>query len=229
MPASVVVILAILAFAIICESPLQTVRTSISAGAAATYVSNLHFYRLASDYFSGGVKSDPTLHMWSLSVEEQLYLVWPWALLLFHRSKSPMSSRRRMVWGLTAIGVVSFVASSWLTNDNRTLAFYAMPLRAWEFVVGGLAASLRLGLSSARLAETVGRWRGWTPADRFMPAVIRFLAYDPRPTAVTTGERVSHERIARGGWPSRRESMRRPFAASRRTDRGLLAGPFTRF
>ncbi len=72
---------ATLVLAALIQSPLELARTAERAVAAFGYASNVHFCGLASDYFNGNVHSNATLHMWSLGVEEQFYLVWPWILL----------------------------------------------------------------------------------------------------------------------------------------------------
>jgi peptidoglycan/LPS O-acetylase OafA/YrhL len=141
-PAAAVVLLATLVLSAIVSPPLQTIQPAVSARAAAAYVSNIHFTRLASDYFLGDVRSNPILHTWSLSVEEQFYFAWPWILLAFARPSILTAgfARRRLAWALIVIGALSFAASWWYTTANRSLAFYGTPFRAWEFACGGLAS-----------------------------------------------------------------------------------------
>ncbi len=131
-----------------------TARTGI---AASLFVSNIYLYRSPNGYFDVDPSRNPLLHMWSLSVEEQFYLVFP-ALLVGALIVARKTGRdRRLVMGLT-IGVValmSFVLSVVATNAgptasglNSRFAFYMAPTRAWEFAVGAL-----LGLFAARLAR----------------------------------------------------------------------------
>jgi peptidoglycan/LPS O-acetylase OafA/YrhL len=143
LPAVSVVLIASLTLSFIVLPPIRTIQVSTSARAAAGYVSNLHFLALASDYFSGDVRENPILHTWSLSVEEQFYLAWPFVLLLVATpwwAKRTLS-RRRLAWGLTAIALGSFLAACWYSSANRTLAFYGTPLRAWEFCCGGIVST----------------------------------------------------------------------------------------
>jgi len=161
LPAAGFVLVVSLPLAAMVLSPIQMIGTAVSAQAAAAYVSNVHFLRLASDYFSGDVTSNPMLHTWSLSVEEQFYLAWPLVLLVFARA----GSHRRLAWALTAIGLVSFAASCRYTSTNESLAFYGTPLRAWEFACGGLAsmfvpASGEAPSPAARVWYAAGGWLG---------------------------------------------------------------------
>lgn len=107
--------------------------------AATLYVENWTLVVQGSDYFHG----TPSLaqHYWSLSVEEQFYLVWPMviaaAALLGRRTGSAL---RGIVLGLSLLTLASFVASVLLTRDNWQVAFFATHTRAWEFGVGALLA-----------------------------------------------------------------------------------------
>lgn len=127
-----------------------------SALATVLSVSNFYFWS-AIRYFS--VHSDlmPLLHTWSLSVEEQFYMVWPALLLtlLVVLAKRDFGAYlRRLPMVLLTLAVVSFAANLWLTANARNAAFYLMPARAWEFALGGL-----ITLAAPSLSEMSGRLR----------------------------------------------------------------------
>jgi peptidoglycan/LPS O-acetylase OafA/YrhL len=119
---------------------------------AALYVSNIRFGLAATDYFQSAADLSPVLHFWSLSVEEQFYVVWPAVLVGLSAGLVGLvglaGRRRRTALGVLVIGLVSFLAAIWLTGVSQPWAFYLLPTRAWELAAGGIVA---LGLG--RLAS----------------------------------------------------------------------------
>ena len=85
-------------------------------------------------YFDTSAAFKPLLHLWSLGVEEQFYLVWPLLLTML-----PLQRRTRL---LAVIGVValSLLISENLAYSDPAQAFYLLPSRAWELGVGGMLA-----------------------------------------------------------------------------------------
>src|SRR2546423_5009605 len=69
---------------------------------ASAFGANVHFARLGSDYFAQQQPPSPLLHFWSLSVEEQFYLVWPTVLSLFLIGAARRGLRRRRLLIVTA-------------------------------------------------------------------------------------------------------------------------------
>lgn len=119
---------------------------------SALYVQN---WLLASDsvsYLARDENPPITQHFWSLSVEEQFYIVWPILLLvasllalrIVGKNAPPAvqsrAIRRAAFAVMAAIAVGSFVLSLWLTSSQPDLAYFATTTRAWEFAGGGLIA-----------------------------------------------------------------------------------------
>ncbi len=119
-----------------------------SAMAAAGLSANLYLWRSAGSYFSAGVEQMPLMHLWSLSVEEQFYLLTPLVFLL---------ARWRLLGGLgrivLALTALSLAIAVWGTFEHPTATFYLAVTRAWEFGVGAFAA-----LTTLRSAPP--RWTG---------------------------------------------------------------------
>lgn len=97
---------------------------------ASTFTSNIFFY-LNSDYFAGSSEFYPLLHTWSLSVEWQFYLFFPFVLIFMLRVRE-----KYMLVSLIVLLVLSALVAYLATQQNPSLAFYNMPFRASEFLIG---------------------------------------------------------------------------------------------
>lgn len=133
-PAAVLVVLSVLAVARLLLAGEAFVHTANSAGASALFGANFYFQAVTGGYWSADSEQMPLLHLWSLAVEEQFYLLWP-ALLIF-------IPRRRVRPVLIGLAVASLVLAEWLVRTHPTAAFYQMPARFWELAAGGLIATL---------------------------------------------------------------------------------------
>ena len=96
----------------------------------AAFVSNLTLWS-ESGYFDSQAELKPLLHLWSLGIEEQFYIVWPLLLIL--------ASRLRLnILGLLAgIAVLSFAANVALIGEHPAAVFYSPLTRMWELMLGG--------------------------------------------------------------------------------------------
>jgi peptidoglycan/LPS O-acetylase OafA/YrhL len=139
LPAAAVVLLATALAARLWLSPLEQVELAPSLFFSALYASNIWFASQATDYLAGDVHTELLVHTWSLSVEEQFYLIWPLLIFLGARLLSPGRIRRAVLFTMSAVFVASLVASLWLTSVSQPWAFFSSPTRAWEFAAGGLA------------------------------------------------------------------------------------------
>ena len=147
----------------------RAVRTGI---AASLFAANLALSSGDNDYFGPAQDSNPFLHTWSLSLEEQFYFVLPVSLFVLWRlgmrlprSRPDRSPAAFVAVCVAAVGLVSLAASVVLTSTSiqigsasaKSLAFYAMPLRWWEFAAGVLLALAprSFGFRSSRVATGV--------------------------------------------------------------------------
>src|SRR5260221_9838528 len=124
--------------------------TARTGAAAALIVANMFLYRVGGGgYFDVGDDWNPLLHTWSLSVEEQFYLLFP-ALLGFGWRLGRWSVRDSQRRHATALVLLTCAISFWTSvvmisgggprvfGNPVSFAFYSAPTRAWEFGVGAI-------------------------------------------------------------------------------------------
>ncbi|SEB07415.1 Peptidoglycan/LPS O-acetylase OafA/YrhL, contains acyltransferase and SGNH-hydrolase domains [Thiothrix caldifontis] len=134
LPALFFVLLACLPFAWWLLLPAELVDFGKSVMAVAVSASNLLFW-LQTDYFAATAEQIPLLHTWSLAVEEQYYLVFPLIMVLAWGL-----GKRWLVVVLALVALLSLAWSEWLWRSSVEANFYLIPSRAWELMVGALAA-----------------------------------------------------------------------------------------
>jgi peptidoglycan/LPS O-acetylase OafA/YrhL len=110
--------------------------------AGAAFVSNITLYQ-ESGYFDGAANLKPLLHLWSLAIEEQFYLLWP--VLLFSVRK-----KRSITALIGALAVGSFSICLYETTHNIKAAFFLLPSRFWELLVGAALAHIELSYPSIK-------------------------------------------------------------------------------
>lgn len=117
--------------------------TAEQAGASALYVQNWFLANEAIDYMAADNAPTAVQHFWSLSIEEQFYLVWPMiiaATAFFSLKSRRFAARHLTILVITAIAIASLAISIYLTATNPAGAYFITWARAWELALGGLAA-----------------------------------------------------------------------------------------
>jgi peptidoglycan/LPS O-acetylase OafA/YrhL len=101
---------------------------------------NIFFRKNIGNYFDASTDEMPLLHLWSLGVEEQFYIVWPLILIaVFKLSKKRFLRNLFVTFGV--ICIFSFADSlRHIYNGNQTRVFYSMLFRSWELGLGALVA-----------------------------------------------------------------------------------------
>jgi peptidoglycan/LPS O-acetylase OafA/YrhL len=133
-PALFVIFIACLIASFLMNFPSETQDIGKSIASSIFFVSNILFYT-SSSYFDHKMELNPVLHTWSLSVEEQFYVLFP---ILVYSMRTLSHKKRLMV--LLIFSLASFAASAVQVYIEPTAAFYLVPFRAWELLMGSLLA-----------------------------------------------------------------------------------------
>jgi peptidoglycan/LPS O-acetylase OafA/YrhL len=102
------------------------------------YGANFFFWREHGGYFDGNSEEVPLLHTWSLAVEEQYYLVWPIMLIAMIRFLGP----KRTIIASLLLCIAATIFSQWGTEITIGAAYYLLPTRFFELLVGSCLALL---------------------------------------------------------------------------------------
>ncbi len=114
--------------------PFDLKSFSQSLIAVSLFGSNFFFWK-TSGYFDTATDLKPLLHTWSLSVEEQYYMIFP-LLLMFAWG----CGRRRIASAIGFVAILSLVFAQYFSFYKPMVAFYLLPTRAWELMVGAIVA-----------------------------------------------------------------------------------------
>jgi peptidoglycan/LPS O-acetylase OafA/YrhL len=179
LPQSAVLLVTVGIFSIVLFSPVRAIEVSGDIIAAAVYAANWHFAAHSVDYFAQGAEPSPVLHLWSLAIEEQFYVVWPTLILAvtwFWRRRG--KSVRPALWVTLAIILVgSFLIGLRMTDTEPAIAYFSTFGRAWEL---GLGAALAL-LGAVRIPRVAAAAIGWAGVAAILYASLAFDAATPFP------------------------------------------------
>ena len=147
LPALFLIMLACIPFAWIFLFPSDARQFAQSLVSVSTFSSNLLFSR-QSGYFYPDSPNKPLLHTWSLSVEEQYYLLFPLFIILAWR----LGKRWTLVL-LAVACITSLCISEWQSLFQPQKAFFLLPARGWELLLGGFAAFYLLGNNAPSIRQ----------------------------------------------------------------------------
>ncbi|WP_167375530.1 acyltransferase family protein [Brucella cytisi] len=148
LPAMFVVVFVSLVVGVFTMLPSDLTSLSWSAIFSILSAANIYFtYFIDTSYFAEDSKGVPLLHLWSLGIEEQFYLVWPILMLVLMRLK------RALVSSLTILIAGSALYGQYLLSaDNFSFAYYMLPSRMFQLATGGLLVFLPV-ITKPLLAE----------------------------------------------------------------------------
>lgn len=165
LPALCAVLLFVAAGSALVLTPLGNLQTVARTGvASALFSANGALFFMTGGYFDTAAEANPLLHMWTLAVEEQFYLVFPLLMLVSWRlaKRLSRSPRQTLVMVIGAVAAMSLALCVYLTFSagapfhfltvNSRFGFFGSPSRAWEFCAGAVIA-----LSESRIREILGR------------------------------------------------------------------------
>jgi peptidoglycan/LPS O-acetylase OafA/YrhL len=157
LPAATLVTVATMAASAVWLSAIDLLEVVKDSLWAVFFAANIHFAAVGTDYFAQEEPPSPLQHYWSLSVEEQFYLVWPALLLVLLLIARRRSLPRPLVLGVLAtVTLASFLWSVVSTSSDPLAAYFSTPARAWELGLGALTALV----ASAVAARWSGLVRG---------------------------------------------------------------------
>lgn len=149
-PALVITLCLTYAAALFFLLPHELVDLSNSMIASTLSVSNFYFWR-SSSYFDTSSLFRPLLHTWSLSVEEQFYILMPLAMVV-----SRLFFRQAWRFFFWPVVLISLLLSISATYTAPTANFYLLPTRAWEILLGAMLVLTPLPKPAPFLAEILG-------------------------------------------------------------------------
>ncbi len=123
--------------------------------AGAAFVSNFAFWN-ESGYFDSGSKLKPLLHLWSLGIEEQYYIFWPFIVLYAWKRKISLFKVCLLLLAL------SFAINIFTAKNNAVAAFYSPLSRFWELLIGSVLAYTSLQTAKTPKSTNVNNWTAWT-------------------------------------------------------------------
>jgi peptidoglycan/LPS O-acetylase OafA/YrhL len=126
---------------------------------ASLFFSNFYFIHTGTNYLASQAPPSPLQNYWSLSVEEQFYIVYPALFILAGKCWKEVDIRRKLLVLLPCIIVASLALSIHQTSTNAITAFFSPATRGWELALGALVAVASPQLS--KIPEAAAMWMSW--------------------------------------------------------------------
>ena len=192
---------------------LQVQLLGRSLGCAVFFYANWHLSYNHVGYFDGPATEKPLLHTWSLAVEEQFYLVWPLLFIaLYH-----FVDRKALPHVILALLCLSLAASQYILQKDAAAAFYLLPYRAWELLLG---AYYCVPLYAGPVEDDRNLFRrAWGCSDRLCGSVFQCSDAVPRhPLSYSVRRSRTSNFCGPAGQPSEQFRSRRKAAPFRRQD-----------
>ena len=172
----------------------ETARTGISA---ALFFANFHFISTGTNYLASKQPPSALQNYWSLSVEEQFYLVYPALFILAVSTWRRVSMNLKLTVLLSFGVVISFIWSIHQTSSNSIAAFFSPFTRGWELALGGLVAIGSLQL--AKLPRPLAAVITWLGLAGILIAAFAFTSTTPYPGSAAALPVIATAFVLAGG------------------------------
>lgn len=142
------------------------------------YVENWVLAADSVDYMAADNEPSLVQHYWSLSIEEQFYILLPlvllgsFAIVKYLRRKQQIDAHRLVIGVLLTFTALSFIFSVLYTNYDSAQAYFVTPTRFWEFTIGGLLA---MAPAASKMSPHLQNLLGWSG---FALIIVAGLTYD---------------------------------------------------
>ena len=164
---------------------------------AAVFLANFHFEALGTNYLAASRPPSPLQNFWTLSVEEQFYIVFPTLFLLVAKAKGLFSLRTRLLVALAVVIVASYWLSITQTASLPLEAYFSPFTRAWELALGALVAVSTVWLK--KIPTDFAALLTWTGLAAVLGAALAFNAQTAYPGSLVAIPVVGSAMIIAGG------------------------------
>lgn len=140
-PPVVLLVLTVYGISLLILTPVELREYAKYTIKALSFTSNYALLKDANDYFASAGQENLLLHTWSLSVEWQFYLIYPFLLWTGYKFTQDL---KKITLALAALLLISLAVCVVMTERNQFYAFYMLFTRAWEMLAGGVVFLCKL-------------------------------------------------------------------------------------
>jgi peptidoglycan/LPS O-acetylase OafA/YrhL len=164
---------------------------------AAVFLVNFHFTSVGTNYLASQLPPSPLQNFWSLSVEEQFYVVFPTLIIVVAALRRSVSFRARLAVTLVAVIIASYVWSIVQTANNPTAAYFSPFTRAWELALGALITVGTVSLK--KIPPAVAAAMTWAGLAAIVVSAFAFTSTTAYPGSLVAVPVVGAALIIAGG------------------------------